>query len=228
VRMELAGDRLDQVMQRDDALHLAVLVDHEGQVRGAGTELVEQLHAGDAFGHVERRLAAPGSRSPVAPRSWVRQPAARAHHAEHVVEPAAHQRESARKPIRSMRRRFSSGARSRSRHTTVRAAPSASRSAGRRGGTRCAPWRAPALDHARAGAFGEHGVDFFLGHRRPGVLGDASTRNSAWSTATAGARTAWWQWPASRSAAPPGARSSPGASGRCAWAPARRRRWRCR
>jgi hypothetical protein len=31
-RLELAGDGLDQVLQRDDALHLAVLVDHEGHV----------------------------------------------------------------------------------------------------------------------------------------------------------------------------------------------------
>ena len=56
MREELAGHGFDDVVQRDHALHLAVLVDHEDDVRAGGPELIEQFHAGERFGHVDRRL----------------------------------------------------------------------------------------------------------------------------------------------------------------------------
>ena len=51
--LELAGDGLDQVLQRDDALHFAVLVDDKGHVHVRQPEVVQQLHARDGLRHIQ-------------------------------------------------------------------------------------------------------------------------------------------------------------------------------
>ena len=171
--MQLARDRLDQVLQRHDALHLAVLVDHAGQVRGAGAELVQQFHAGDALGHVELRFErqARALRGPVA--QLVQQPAARAHDAEHLIQPAPHQREAresrfADAPQVFLRRQVEVetdhfGAR----HHQRADPPVVETEQVAHHGVLLQ------LDHAGAGAFGEHGVDLVLGHRRRRIFRDA-------------------------------------------------------
>ena len=53
---EFAGDRLQHVAHGDHALHLAVFVDHEHQLRARCAELLEQFHAGQRLGHEHRRL----------------------------------------------------------------------------------------------------------------------------------------------------------------------------
>src|SRR3989344_1188455 len=55
-RLKLAGDGLDEVLQRDDALHLPVFVDDKRHVHVRQAEVVEQLHARDGFGHIQRCL----------------------------------------------------------------------------------------------------------------------------------------------------------------------------
>ena len=54
--LQFAGDGFEQVARRHQALHHAVLVDHEHQPAGARAELLEQFHAGQRLGHEHRGL----------------------------------------------------------------------------------------------------------------------------------------------------------------------------
>ena len=55
-RLEFARNRFHDVLQGDDSEDLTVLIDHEGKLNPRGTEILQQLHSGETFGHKNRRL----------------------------------------------------------------------------------------------------------------------------------------------------------------------------
>ena len=89
--LELAGNGFNQILQRDNALHFAVLVDHEGHLLVRGAKVVQQLHAGNCLRHIERGLKGLILElllALVAHR--LRQPLAGIEHANHIVHIATH------------------------------------------------------------------------------------------------------------------------------------------
>ncbi|MOA11718.1 hypothetical protein D3C78_1316730 [compost metagenome] len=59
-RGELAGHRLQDILQGDDPFYFAIFVDDEGHLHVVGTELFQQLCAGQRFGNVDARLEVGG------------------------------------------------------------------------------------------------------------------------------------------------------------------------
>ncbi|MNK88333.1 hypothetical protein D3C87_1082930 [compost metagenome] len=86
IGLELAGNGLDQVLQRDQTQHLAVFVDHEGDLAAGRTEILEQLHAGDALRHEHGRLEHRRQLGTLATQAAGQQ-LTRADHAQNVVHP---------------------------------------------------------------------------------------------------------------------------------------------
>ena len=84
---------VDQVLQRLDALYLAIFVDDKGHVHVGAAEGFQQLHALQCLGHVQRPLQQLAGQGPVVAARGVRRPLPRIDHAEDVVQAARDNRE---------------------------------------------------------------------------------------------------------------------------------------
>ena len=225
--LQLAGDGFEQVARRHQALHHAVLVDHEHQPRGARAELLEQLHAGQRLGHEDRRLRRLLDGALV--RRAQRQQLRHADDAHHVVQrAAAHRIPGMDLVAHRVGRHLLQGLRD-------GVGGLQPLDVGARHHQRAEPPVVEVehvahhlvlvhLDHAGVDALLQAGRDLLLGHRAGRVQVDAQQLERRGGGARqqqheglGGARRAC------ASAAPRSAPPARDRAGRCAWAPARRR-----
>ena len=165
-RLEFAGDGFDQVLQGDDALHLAVLVDHKRHVHVGQTEVVQELHAGDGLGHVKRALQHLIAQLLCRVFQGTGQPLAGVDHAHDVLDTPLHHREAGvvglfdavevvgKRIVHVQKHDVGARHHERANLAVVQAEHVAHHGVLVR------------LDHTGRGAFDQHGVDLFFGDRR--------------------------------------------------------------
>ncbi|MCY1216440.1 hypothetical protein D9M72_283130 [compost metagenome] len=164
-RMEFASECLDQVLQGHDALELPILVDHECHVHVRQSEALEEFHPSQGFGHVQRRLQRLALQIALTAAQGLGQPLARIDDSNQPVQSAAHHRKV--RVVRRLHTRqvFVKG------DIEVERCHISSRHHQRADLAIVEPEHIAhhhmlmRFNHARRRAFGQHGVNLFLGHR---------------------------------------------------------------
>jgi TnpA family transposase len=178
--LELAGDGFDQVLQRDNALHFAVLVDDEGHVHIRQAKVVQQLHAGDGFRNVQRRLQGLVRQPVPVFLEPAREPLPGIDHAQNIVHAAAHHRKArVVRCVDALKVLFKRGIHVQAHHVAPRHHQGANLPV-------IKPEHVPdhgvlvRLDDTSRRALDEHGVDLFLGHgAAAGLLDPQQTQQRA-------------------------------------------------